>query len=49
MGIRRRTRRLRRWYRRNEHSNAMIAARVILLAGATVAVAAIVVQAIALQ
>lgn len=49
MGIRRRTRRLRRWYRRHEHTNGMLAARVILIAVAAVFVAFIVVQAIALQ
>jgi hypothetical protein len=48
MGIRRRTRRLRRWYRRHEHSNGMLAARVVLIAVAAVIVAVIAMQAITL-
>ena len=46
MGIRRRTRRIRRWYRRREHSSGMIAARVIFVSVAAVAVAALAVYAV---
>lgn len=49
MSIRRRTRRLRRWYRRHEHSNGMLAARVLIIALAAVIVAVIAVQAISMQ
>jgi len=31
MGIRRRTRRLRRWYRRHEHSNGFLAVRIAII------------------
>ncbi|QYF73745.1 hypothetical protein [Cryobacterium sp. PAMC25264] len=46
MGIRRRTRRIRRWYRRHEHSAGMLAARVILVTIAAVVVAALALYAI---
>jgi hypothetical protein len=41
MGIRRRTRRIRRWYRRHEHSTGMLAARVTVIAIAALGVAAL--------
>jgi hypothetical protein len=42
MGIRRRTRRIRRWYRRHEHSAGFFAARITFLAAAAIGVAALV-------
>ncbi|MEC5183018.1 hypothetical protein RCH12_000461 [Cryobacterium sp. MP_3.1] len=45
MGIRRRTRRLRRWYRRLEHSNGMLAVRLFVIIIAGVGVAALAVAA----
>ncbi|WEO77999.1 hypothetical protein BJQ94_02865 [Cryobacterium sp. SO2] len=49
MGFRRRTRRLRRWYRRHEQSNWMLAARWLLIAVAAGVVAVIAIQAITVQ
>jgi 4'-phosphopantetheinyl transferase EntD len=39
MGIRRRTRRIRRWYRQREHSAGMLAARIALAATGATAIA----------
>ncbi|WP_181397198.1 hypothetical protein [Cryobacterium arcticum] len=46
MGIRRRTRRIRRWYRRREYSAGMLAAQIIFVAVCAVAAATVVVWAL---
>jgi hypothetical protein len=46
MGIRRRTRRIRRWYRRREHSAGMLAARIAVIALAAAGAAGIVLWAL---